>query len=439
MPILRKIRSDVIYTGINYAFRLVLKPILLLAIPFFLSEIEQGYWYTFTSLAALTTFADLGFTTIVSQFAAHEAAMLYYEKKTRLYCGDVGRLSSLYATMKKWFGIAMMVATPIIFVVGYLVMGADTKFYEYIFGWLLYCIFNSVNFYIQTNLAFFEGCNRIADVQKIKSIDAIVFNCLSIAFLMLGAGIYSLGCSMAIACVIDIFLYKMTFSSLLNQFKECNKQKVQWFKEIMPLLKRYALGWISNYFTFQIYNPLTFRMFGAEVAGQVGYTMTIVSSIYSLANVWVYVVTPSLNAMAERKSWSEMDKTFRENVPLAAGTFVFGVTLFSFLVQIPFIDKMIDGRILPLGQLIILSIAYFFQVIINGMAVYLRAHKREPLLYVGIVSAIISICATVIILYLGGVDYIFEGYLCSFIFTMPTVLYIFRSRKKMWHTTQSVE
>ena len=42
--ILNKRGNDVIFTGINYAFRLILKPVLLLAIPLLLTEIQQGYW-----------------------------------------------------------------------------------------------------------------------------------------------------------------------------------------------------------------------------------------------------------------------------------------------------------------------------------------------------------------------------------------------------------
>ena len=433
LKILKKRGTDIIYTGINYMFRLVLKPFLLLAIPLFLSDNEQGYWYTFTSLAALTTFADLGFTTIVSQFAAHETALLQYDEKEKVYLGNDARLISLFQTMKKWFGRAMLIITPVIFLIGSFVMQGDSSFTLYVVPWLIYAVFNSVNFYIQTNLAFFEGCNRIADVQKIKCIDAIVVNGLSMVLLLCGAGVYALGCSMAVASLVDIILYKKVFYSLLKQLLSSCSEKVEWFKEIMPLLKRYAIGWISNYLTFQLYNPLTFRMFGAEVAGQVGYTITIISSIYSMANIWMYVVTPIMNAQAERKNWKEMDRTLRNNLPLSGGTFALGVVLFCIILKIPLIDSLLGGRILPVRQFLVLGAAYFLQVFVNGMAIYLRAHKQEPLLYVGIVSAVCSIVATVIILTVYSVDYVFYGYLLSFAITMPTVIYIFISKRKEWH------
>ena len=45
----------------------------------FLSLNNQGYWYTFLSLGALATFAELGFTTIITQIISHEYA--YLEEK----------------------------------------------------------------------------------------------------------------------------------------------------------------------------------------------------------------------------------------------------------------------------------------------------------------------------------------------------------------------
>ena len=228
-------------------------------------------------------------------------------------------------------------------------------------------------------------------------------------------------------------LYKRVFKKLLNQLEKVSAANIKWIEEIMPLLKRYAIGWISNYITFQLYNPLTFRMFGAETAGQVGYTITIISSIYSMANVWMYVVTPALNVQAEQKDWRGMDKTLKSNLPLAAGTFAFGMIMFCIMLNIPIVNSLIGKRILPIRQVVVLGSAYFFQVFVNAIALYLRAHKEEPLMYVGIISAIWSISATIMILLVMGKEYIFVGYLSSFLYIMPRVGVIFYQKRKEWH------
>ena len=70
--------KDIYATLINQLWRLVSGPIMMLLIPLFLTEIQQGYWYLFTSLSALSIFADLGFSNIILQFSAHEFAFLSF-------------------------------------------------------------------------------------------------------------------------------------------------------------------------------------------------------------------------------------------------------------------------------------------------------------------------------------------------------------------------
>ena len=53
--------SDILATFFNQAWRLIAGPLMLLLIPLYLTEEQQGYWYLFGSVAALSTFADLGF------------------------------------------------------------------------------------------------------------------------------------------------------------------------------------------------------------------------------------------------------------------------------------------------------------------------------------------------------------------------------------------
>lgn len=109
---------DMLHTLLNQLWRVAAGPVLLLCIPLFLTSVEQGYWYTFTSLAALAVFADLGFSTIILQFAAHEFTHLSFDKKGEV-CGDSQAL----------FNAAL--------------------------------------------LSFFEGCNSVARVQRIRMVIAM--------------------------------------------------------------------------------------------------------------------------------------------------------------------------------------------------------------------------------------------------------------------------
>ena len=95
--------QNILFTFLNYITKTIFYPIITLCVPFFLDDVYQGYWYTFGSIGMLTTFADLGFTTIITQLSAHEYAYLRLEN-FRLK-GDkdrIERLGSLFIFMLRW-------------------------------------------------------------------------------------------------------------------------------------------------------------------------------------------------------------------------------------------------------------------------------------------------------------------------------------------------
>ena len=67
----KRANKDMLYTLLNQLWRVVAGPALLLSIPIFLTAVEQGYWYTFTSIAALSVLQILGFQRFILQFTAH--------------------------------------------------------------------------------------------------------------------------------------------------------------------------------------------------------------------------------------------------------------------------------------------------------------------------------------------------------------------------------
>ena len=51
--------KDLVNTAINQLYRLISRPLMLLFILLYLTQIEQGYWYTFTIVAALAVFFNV--------------------------------------------------------------------------------------------------------------------------------------------------------------------------------------------------------------------------------------------------------------------------------------------------------------------------------------------------------------------------------------------
>lgn len=427
--------KSIIFTFMNYTLKIFLNPIILIFIPIFLSEEMQGYWYTFGSIAALTTFADLGFTTIMTQFAAHEYAFLGFDVESKKFTGkkeNLDKIASLFQFVVKWVSVVMVIAFIIIMGVGCYTFSKESKLF-WAFPWILYAVSVIIDFIIQTALSFFEGCNQFEHTQKIRTVSSLGYAVSTIGLLYFGGGLYTLSFALIVKSGISIFGTVYKFNNALKQLlcpAECN---VNWGKKFTKLLGKYAVSWASGYFAFQLFNPLTFSIYGAKAAGKVGYTLSIIQAIYSLANVWMIVAIPQLNMAVERKEWKKLDQKFLINLGLSLGTYAIGSVLWYIVINVPIINFVIMDRILPVYVMIILSICYLFQMIIYGLAVYLRAHEEEPYMWLSVFSGVFSGVTTFMVLKFVSVNSVFMGLLFSYVVTMPWAILVFKKKRKEWH------
>ena len=82
----------------------------------YLSQEEQGFYYTFGSLVAVQVFFELGLTNIITQFVAHEYAYVTVENDKSIY---KSRLSSLLHFCIKWYFYLSILLFFILIIVGW--------------------------------------------------------------------------------------------------------------------------------------------------------------------------------------------------------------------------------------------------------------------------------------------------------------------------------
>lgn len=428
--------KSIIYTFINYALKVILNPFILIFIPIFLTENVQGYWYTFGSIGALATFADLGFTSIMTQFAAHEYAFLNYDTSKKQFAGkeeNLSRIASLFQFVSKWILLVMGIAFVIITAIGCWTFARYEDNVKWLFPWILYSAAAIIDFVIQVILSFFEGCNQFERTQKIKMAASVGFAVVTVSTLYFGGGLYTLGIALIIKSVIN-------FSGLLLNFKNTFEQllqkvicQVNWFNKFIRLLGKYAVSWGSGYFAFQLFNPLIFSFYGAKMAGKAGYTLSIIQAIYSVSIVWMIVALPQLNMFVEKKEWKELDRKFFLNLWLCLITYGVGSFLWYGVMKIQFVKGFIGERVMSLPVMAILSICYLGQMIIYGLAVYLRAHEEEPYMWLSVFSGVLTGGLTYIFLKYVAAECVFMGLILTYCVTVPWAIVIFIKKRKEWH------
>ena len=420
-------------TAINQLWRLLSGPALLILVPLYLSSEAQGYWYTFISMAALAVLADMGFSAVLLLFASHEFAHLKFNNQKEL-CGTpehISRLATLLSFAMRWAGAMALVVFPAVLLIGYFILNGKTSLVNWQLPWLVYGVASVIVFINSIALSFIEGCDSVGDIQKIRFHISVISVCVTVILLISGADLYALAFSLLAGALAGTSIILHRYKAMLGQLYKLTKVNSHpWFKEIMPLLWRFALSWISGYFVLSIFTPLSFSYHGAVQAGQVGFSMAICMAMFSIANIWVTIITPKINMYAAHRNTTALDQAFKKGLALAIATYAMGmVTLFTGLWLMEG-QPLIENRLLPTLPLLMVSTGWLMQLIVNAMAIYMRAYKKEPLVVVSVVNGLYVAITTLLAAKYLPFEYLFSGFTSAYVLVLPWVYWIFRSFKR---------
>lgn len=421
--------NDFRQTALNQAWRLFSGPLLLLCIPLYLSAELQGYWYAFISLAALSIFADMGFSAILMTFASHEFAYLKFDPNKRLL-GDanhIARIAGLGWFALKWSVVMGGVVFPIVLVVGFYVLSGRSQEVDWCVPWILYGVASILVFLNSMVLSFIEGCDSVGDIQKIRFNIGVVSVVTTLIMLYAGTGLYALACSLMLSAVVGSALLFHRYGKLFFQIFGYKKERhYDWAKEIMPLVWRYVISWISGYFILTFFAPVAFVYYSPVEAGQVGFSIAICTAIFGISNIWIVIITPKLGIMVARGESGVLNRIFFRSISLAVLTYLFGACL---LFVIRDLYSPIVSRLVGVEGLIFLMLGWLFQLIINALAVYIRAHKEEPLTVISLFNAIYVFGLTFLIAMYFPFKLFFVGFLSGYFWVFPGVLWVFLKYK----------
>lgn len=397
----------------------------------FLSPVEQGVWYTFINLGALSIFAELGFTVIITQFISHEYANLrlrngyVYGKKKQ-----VDKLFDLIRYSIRLYYIVVPVAVIIFVIIGYFYFVNDYK-YAFI-AWVFFSIVSATNLIVSLFQAIYQGLDKVVDIQKnifIGSLIMPIFNWLMLAF---GVGIWALIIGNAIGVIVMAFLLFYRFRKFWYQFIK-NKYKAQhkWFKEIIVLQWKYAVSWVSGYFIFFLYVPSVFKTEGAVAAGQLGLTLTVVTAITGISASIIDSKIPRFNILVSTKKFNELIILFKKSfyqrylIQIVGSVFALGLVIF-----INRYDSF-NGRLVSPYYFLLILLYQLAVVKITSMATFLRSHKEEPYYVLSIVNALlISIAILWVLPQFGFEALLIATNVIYWAIILPVATYIFSKRKE---------
>lgn len=367
----------------------------------------QGYYYTFFSILALQVFAELGLTYAIIQITSHEMAKLSWQDNCTVTGNPKSkyRLKTIFKFSLKWFLVAALVMNLILIPVGIALFKSvnDNKF-EVInttLPWILLVVCASINMILSSIISFIEGCGKTEDVAILRLIQNTMGSCFLWIILANNGNLYALFASSLMTLIIGIswilVKYKLFLKDLL--LFESNDTELDWRKEIWPFQWRIAISWISGYLSIQIFNPILLSTQGPVVAAQMGMTLQIIGALNGIAITWITTKAPIYGKLIAQNEITKLNKIFKTGITQSLILLLSAnVILLAIVGNLKFIAPEIIERILPFHLIIFLCLASLANHVSGAQGAYLRAFKKDPLMYLSVISGLsISIFSLIFI------------------------------------------
>ena len=410
-----------------------------LLIAVFFSPELQGFHYTFAAVVALQVFGELGLGTVLTYYASHEWAKLSLNQLGRPI-GDehaMSRLSSLGQFAIKWYAAAAAFVVTGVAAGGWIFFSAAGEVHVSWQGpWFALCAVTGITLCMTPVWALLEGCNQVSNTYAYRLIQAVALSATAWIAITLGAGLWTSSLSALVGLLFAATLMNRRYGPLLRAvfLTQPTVSRLSWRRDILPMQWRFALSWISGYLMFSLFTPVLFHYHGAVIAGQMGMTWALVSIITTLTYSWIMPRAPTFGILIASEKYAELDRLFFRIASVVIGITTLGAFVIWLLVyalsQFP---NPFAARLLPPLPTALMLAASAINSATIPFAIYLRAHKREPLLVLSIVGAVISAAAFVVLGQTYAADGIAVAYLTTTAVLAPFVLLLWHRKRQEWH------
>ena len=411
--------------------------ITVIAITLFLSRDQQGWYYTFLSLAALYSFFEMGLSNVLIQRFAHMFVDLKWsqngkiegEKAEEFFC-------FLFHSFKTYFflmGAFLLVS----FSIGQFIFthksNSNLLFHSYWFlPWLFLVITTASNTLTFPFLAAIEGSGNILEAYKIRLIQGVLGSVATWLALFKGGWLWAASMLPLISAIIIFIWLKIYHKNLFKLTFEFKHKSYDWVKDVWPFQWRVGLNWMSFFLMSQLATPIIFIFKTPVLAGQMGVTLAIAHMLSIVAQSWMVRHIPKMSQAVAKKNWNLLDKLFFNDFKISL--FILLCEIFTIIIICSFfVPEYFLERILPLPNLMGLLGFIFFYHINYAFSVQLRSFHKEPLVWITLLGSTLILIGSIIFVRIYSVDgVIWTMFLVQALFVFPSSLLLWHFFNKKW-------
>jgi O-antigen/teichoic acid export membrane protein len=405
-----------------------------------LSRTLQGYFVTFFSVATIQLLFDLGLSTVMINFVAHEWTLANREVGDATISSYAG-LAGLAKFAFRWYGVAALAMFVFFQPLGWYLFSDAHDPQVWPGPWLALSLAVSLDLALFGAWTILEGCNEVRSVYGYRAIRTAGLGLGTAAGLWLGAGLWSvaLGYLLALPAALYVLLgkHRSFFAKLI---KTPTLEGVAWHTELLPMQWQTWITALANYASVWAITPITLKILGPVDAGRIGLTWMAINAVSGLAFIVVIVKAPTFGALVARRAYRELDRLALKcggtSVLLSSlGCAVLGVAVFLLnVLRLPY-----ASRVLPLEPTIILLIATVIGQTVGPQLTYLRAFKREPYPAIQVFFAVLVVASVMVGSHYFGMIGVTLGYFAATVlYFVPAATYsTLRFRRSLTTSTAS--
>jgi O-antigen/teichoic acid export membrane protein len=362
----------------------------------FLSKVQQGYYYTLLSLVNLQIIFELGFSFVILQVAAHEAVHLDFYPDGRIE-GDPLRYARLVAIFHKtirWYLAAGLMMALTLFPAGALFFyktARDTSS-TWWWPWSIAALATVLLFVLNPFCSFLEGCGQVRQVAAMRFAQAVLAIFAAWGSMIMGKGLFS-PALLVVGNIVAVSVFLWSRRKLLRGLLAATVDEtvLSWRKEVWSFQWKMALTWLCSYFTVQVLTPVLFASRGPVEAGRLGMSLSISAYAWNLVFAWMSTKAAPFGQMIARQDYDALDRLFFRT--LRQSLLILGSLVIVCMIGILLIQKFfhsLAARMVSPALFVLLLLTAVSTLIVQSQAIYLRAHKQEPLLWQAIIVALLT-------------------------------------------------
>lgn len=368
-------KTDVIWSYIAQFFGLCSNIIIL---PFILTHLSTdviAIWTIFFSVSTMVVMLDIGFQEAFARNVAYVYGGMSVLKKEGIANDNFinndssinySLLKSLIITMRKFYGLLVLIILIILFIPGTFYINYLSKglldYKEILYSWIIYSISLGISFYCIMYNALLQGKGYFKEFNILKIISKLIYLVLIVVGMSLGYGIITI----AVANLISMIAYKLIAPLYVNKDKMYDK-----LKDILPskdnLLRVIGYNAIRSGIAAIILNfttrssPVFFPLFvpSLTLTAQYGISIQIVGLISNLSLIYGITHVPLMAQYRVDKNSKGLKNKFGETIALMSIIFFIGTICTLFFGNYVFELIGSNTKLLSTLPLLFLFIIFF--------------------------------------------------------------------------------